>query len=134
MRILTVLVLIVSLAAVSAPAQTALGLTITGTPPSATLNSSIDYQLFVATGGATPYNWTLAGGGLPAGLALEAATGRIRGVPSVAGTYFFALKATDSTGSCVNGIVGFAVQSSDGSPLPNFAWGNPANPVRLECD
>ncbi|HXH66854.1 MAG TPA: Ig domain-containing protein, partial [Candidatus Limnocylindrales bacterium] len=36
----------------------------------------------VATGGTTPYNWTLIGGTLPANLQLNAATGAITGTPA----------------------------------------------------
>ena len=37
-----------------------------------------------ASGGTVPYQWTLAGGTLPAGLALNGATGAISGTPSTA--------------------------------------------------
>ena len=40
----------------------------------------------VATGGTTPYTWTLTGGALPANLQLNAATGVIAGTPTVAVT------------------------------------------------
>jgi hypothetical protein len=38
----------------------------------------------VATGGTTPYTWSLTAGTLPAGLALNAATGAITGTPTMA--------------------------------------------------
>jgi hypothetical protein len=45
------------------------------------------YSAFVgATGGATPYKWSLSSGTLPAGLALNAATGAISGTPTAAVT------------------------------------------------
>jgi hypothetical protein len=40
-------------------------------------------QTLAATWGVTPYTWTLVGGTLPAGLTLNAATGRISGTPSL---------------------------------------------------
>jgi hypothetical protein len=40
-------------------------------------------QTLAATGGMTPYMWTLVGGTLPAGLTLNAGTGRISGTPTL---------------------------------------------------
>jgi subtilase family protein/putative Ig domain-containing protein len=37
-----------------------------------------------ASGGVAPYNWTLSGGTLPAGLTLDAATGALSGTPTTA--------------------------------------------------
>jgi hypothetical protein len=59
----------------------------TGTAYSATLQAS---------GGTTPYNWTVSAGTLPAGLALVAATGAISGTPTTTGTSSFTVKVTDS--------------------------------------
>ncbi len=51
-----------------------------------------------ATGGATPYSWSLeSGSSLPAGLSLSS-DGAISGAPSAAGTSTFTVKATDSVG------------------------------------
>ena len=49
-----------------------------------------------ATGGLTPYTWTITAGSLPAGLTLYNDTGVIRGVPTVAGTSEFTIKVTDA--------------------------------------
>jgi hypothetical protein len=51
-----------------------------------------------ATGGATPYTWTKTSGTLPAGLALNAATGAITGTPTTAVTATpLTFQVTDST-------------------------------------
>src|ERR1017187_3546559 len=47
-------------------------------------------------GGAPPYTFTLEKGSLPPGVLLNAHTGSIMGIPSVAGDYDFALTVTDS--------------------------------------
>ena len=48
-----------------------------------------------ATGGVTPYTWSLASGSLPTGLSLSS-TGVISGTPTAAGTFTFTTKVTDS--------------------------------------
>lgn len=49
-----------------------------------------------AEGGVSPYRWSLAGGELPTGLALNAASGVINGTPSAAaGEYGFRIAVTD---------------------------------------
>jgi hypothetical protein len=58
-----------------------------GTSYSATLQAS---------GGTTPYTWSIASGQLPTGLSLSAG-GQISGTPSASGTYNFTAKVTDSS-------------------------------------
>ncbi len=53
-------------------------------------------QNFVASGGVAPYSYALASGALPAGLSLSA-SGALTGTPTVAGTFNFSVRATDST-------------------------------------
>jgi hypothetical protein len=57
----------------------------------------------VATGGITPYTWTLAGGSLPTGLSLNSSTGTITGTPSVPVTNLsLTFKVTDSESPAVS--------------------------------
>ena len=51
-----------------------------------------------ARGGMTPYTWSLTGGTLPPGLAVDPATGAIRGVPLAAGAFPVQLTLKDSLG------------------------------------
>lgn len=54
------------------------------------------YQaLLAASGGTTPYSWSLSSGSLPPGLSLSGAT--ISGTPTAAGTSSFVLAVTDSS-------------------------------------
>ena len=50
-----------------------------------------------ASGGTTPYTWSVPAGSPPAGLTLNPATGVISGTPTVTGTVTFTVQATDST-------------------------------------
>jgi hypothetical protein len=49
-----------------------------------------------ATGGVPPLTWSVASGALPRGLALDPATGAIRGIPRVAGVFAVTFAVTDA--------------------------------------
>ncbi|MBA2642006.1 MAG: putative Ig domain-containing protein, partial [Actinobacteria bacterium] len=53
-------------------------------------------QTAAATGGATPYTWSVSVGTLPPGLGLNSGTGAISGTPTTEGTYAFMVQAADS--------------------------------------
>jgi hypothetical protein len=59
--------------------------------------SSYEVRL-AAAGGAAPYEWSLSGGALPAGLTLEA-DGRLSGLPQVSGSFGFTVRMEDPLGS-----------------------------------
>ena len=48
-----------------------------------------------ATGGTTPYTWSIASGALPPGLTLGASTGTISGTPTKPGSYSFTISVSD---------------------------------------
>jgi hypothetical protein len=50
-----------------------------------------------ATGGITPYVWSVGAGSLPPGLNLNSSTGAITGTPNVAGQYNLTLQVKDSS-------------------------------------
>src|SRR5207249_91357 len=50
-----------------------------------------------ATGGTTPYTWSISAGALPGGIALDAASGQLTGTPADPGTYNFTVHVVDST-------------------------------------
>jgi hypothetical protein len=56
-----------------------------------------------ATGGTTPYSWSVSSGSLPAGLSLGAATGIISGTPTAAGSSTFTVRVTDSSSPQLSG-------------------------------
>jgi putative Ig domain-containing protein len=79
-------------------------------------------QTLVATGGVTPYSWSITVGTLPAGLAINASTGVISGTPTGTGTSNFTVQVTDSAspaqsrtaalGITINGTGSFTVSVS----------------------
>jgi len=63
--------------------------------PSGTLNYNYNTTLG-ATGGITPYAWSVTSGGLPPGLNLDSNSGVISGTPTVLGDYPFTVQVADS--------------------------------------
>jgi len=49
-----------------------------------------------ATGGTTPYTWSILSGSLPSGVTLDSGTGLISGTPGNFGTFNFTVRVTDS--------------------------------------
>ena len=82
---------------------------VTGTIPDATKGSSYTATP-KASGGASPYVWSISAGSLPSGLKLNTSTGKISGTPSRAGTFNFTLKAKDKNGAA--GTKAFTVKIS----------------------
>jgi uncharacterized protein (TIGR03437 family) len=115
------LVLIFQTFAINIAAQQTSPLKVPGGPlPDTAIN--IPYtQTISATGGAAPYNWTVAGGALPDGLSFLA-SGGISGTPTRPGSFAFSARATDSTGASAVGsfsvtIAPLAVTITTPSPL-----------------
>lgn len=72
------------------------GLIITTTSvPNGSLNVAYS-ALLQASGGTTPYSWSVTAGSLPAGLSLDASTGEISGAPTASGTSNFTVQVMDS--------------------------------------
>lgn len=76
-----------------------------------------------AQGGTAPYTW--AATGLPAGLAIAAATGTVTGTPTTAGSATVTVTATDSTGRTGSTGFGWTVTTGQGGGTPVLT--NPGN-------
>jgi hypothetical protein len=76
--------------------------------PGGTLNVSYTAPL-TASGGVTPYTWSISSGSLPTGLSLNSGTGVISGTPTTAGTYSFTARVTDSTSPAQTATKAFSV-------------------------
>jgi len=72
-------------------------LAITTAPALPDATDGYAYSTFVAaTGGTTPYTYTLAAGALPGGLSLNGTTGEISGLSSDVGVHTFTIEVADS--------------------------------------
>jgi len=72
----------------------ALTITTTCPLPNGTVGAAYSQSL-TATGGTTPYTWTISAGALPAGLDITGNT--ITGTPTTAGTFSFTLRVRDAS-------------------------------------
>ena len=86
--------------------------TITSTSLSAGAVGASYAQVVSATGGGTPYTYSISVGNLPAGLALSAGTGLISGAPTTAGTSSFTVRVADSFGSLATAVLSIAVTAA----------------------
>jgi hypothetical protein len=59
-------------------------------------------QTFIATGGTTPYTWSILSGLIPKGLVLNQANGTLSGVPTVPGTYNLPVKVDTANDTTTN--------------------------------
>lgn len=98
--------------------QSAPVLTITTTTlPGATVGVAYT-QTLAASGGTTPYTWSVTAGALPAGLGIDPATGVISGTPTTAETANFTVTVTDSSAPAATDTQALSiVVSAPGSPL-----------------
>ena len=81
-------------------------------------------QTFTASGGTAPYTYSLSSGMVPTGLSLSS-SGVLSGTPSVGGTYYFTVEATDSStgGGPYTGTVEYSLCVNE--PNPALAPENP---------
>jgi len=107
--------------------------TVTSTPPSAlsvttlslpggTVGSSYSAAL-AATGGATPYTWSIATGSLPSGLTLAPSSGAISGTPSTPATSSFTVQVADAGSRIATASLAITVSAAnaiDQSILPEI--------------
>jgi uncharacterized protein (TIGR03437 family) len=132
----------------AATATMTFALTITATAPPLIATSSplpvasvgVAYsQTLTATGGSTPYTWSVTSGALPGGLTLSAG-GTISGTPTTAGTYSFTVQVRDSASATATKAFTLAVVAAGSSIITTVAGtgstgfsgdGGPATSARL---
>jgi len=82
-------------------------------------------------GGVAPFQWSLASGSLPAGLAINSHTGTITGMAAAVGDFKVSVLVTDSDNSSANANLAINISSaapSSGSP----SSGSGTSPVNLQ--
>ncbi len=84
------------------------------TLPGWDINQAGYNQTVVASGGTSPYTYSVTTGALPLGLSLNSTTGVISGTPTVAGTASFTITAQDFAGETIEH--GYAITISS-TPL-----------------
>lgn len=85
-------------------------------------------QPFAASGGQTPYTWSVASGNTD-GLTLNSATGILTGSPAAAGTFNFTIRVSDASGASASAPFSLVVNSplltiTVGSSLPQATAGS----------
>jgi hypothetical protein len=91
---------------------------ITTTSPLPGGEAGTAYQVtFTAAGGVTPYDWWIASGSLPAGLALDSSAGFLAGTPSVSGSFSFVVSVQDFSGRTVQQSFSLSITPPPPSPL-----------------
>jgi hypothetical protein len=71
----------------------------TSSLPTGVVNAPYPSTQLTASGGATPYTWSVTAGSLPTGLAPLPSTGIISGTPTATGTFHFTVQVKDSVGN-----------------------------------
>jgi hypothetical protein len=100
---------------VNPPNQQSLQIT-TGTLPAGQQGSTYN-EAFTATGGTTPYSWSISAGTPPPGLSMSA-SGDFSGSPSSSGTYSFAVTVTDAGSKTVSGNFSVSITAGTGYDGP----------------
>jgi hypothetical protein len=91
-------------------------LSISGTPVT-TATQATPYGGFTVTasGGTSPYAYSIASGSLPPGITLNAGSGAVTGTPTTAGTYVgIVIRATDAVSATAN-LASFTITVLAGS-------------------
>lgn len=97
--------------------ETTLSVTTNSLPLS--INGEAYSQTLAATGGITPYTWTLAAGSLPSGFSLTGA-GVLAGTSSTTGDHDFTVRVTDQLGATTTQALRLSTAAS--GPLDHFTW------------
>lgn len=102
----------------------------TSSLPSGQLQSGYQAAL-TASGGTSPYTWSVASGSLPSGLSLTSSTGTISGTPQQAGTTKFTVAVHDASSPIASASASMAITiASSGNALQVATSSLPAGTVQ----
>ena len=93
----------------------------------------------VAAGGVEPFTYTIASGTLPGGISLDQSTGQLSGTPTTAGSYTFAVRASDSNTATKSVNVTLTIDPAPAPTTNSSSSGSPSTPeatpsVPAPCD
>ena len=101
------------------PGSTQTGsLTISAKLPAATEGSNYSGTV-TASGGTSPYKFSMTSGQMPQGVNLDQATGNVTGTPSAAGNFTFGVTATDAKGTSTQQGMQIVVAQAAAPPPPS---------------
>ncbi len=98
--------------------------------PKGTQSVSYSQSLF-ASGGNTPYAWSLLSGSLPVGLTLSSG-GLISGTPTAAGVFDFTVQLTDSSNPQQTASVPLRIVVTTSGSCPCTIWPDTATPTNVD--
>jgi hypothetical protein len=97
--------------------------------PNGTVNVAYPATTLTASGGTTPYTWSITSGSLPPGLSLNTGTGAIAGTPTAAGTYSFTAQVSDSSNPVQTVTKQFSITITSALPTVMTIWPSTAVPT-----
>ena len=103
----------------NSPASGTLAVPVVGPDQIAALNGTFFQYQILAT--QLPFRFTRTGGTIPFGLSLNAASGKLSGIPLQAGTYSIAVTATNALGTSSPQIIQLVVSADLSTPKPVLA-------------
>jgi len=74
-------------------------------------------EAFIATGGTSPYSWSISAGTVPPGTAMNT-NGNFSGLPTSSGTFTFTVLVTDANNKTASGNFGVTVAANNGYDGP----------------
>jgi hypothetical protein len=109
----------------STPTPISLAIT-SNSVPGAQAGNSYSYAL-AASGGTTPYQWSVASGSLPSGFSLSG-TGQLSGSTTQAGQFSFVAQVTDASNNSATHTFALSVvpASTPNTPTPSSGYDGPA--------
>ena len=93
------------------------------------VSNTVYTATLAASGGTTPYTWSIISGALPSGLTLNTNSGTISGTPTATGTFSFTAQVSDAGSHTANKTLSITITSI---PTVVTIWPDTAVPGRVD--